>query len=227
MKVPVARWKYWWSYISEVPIESRETAYNDVINLCLVRGRFQLYTENAIYSFEDYYDNFYQTFKKINLDLLPGNQVLILGYAMASIPLMLENKFNRNFEYTGIEIDEEILDLANTYILPRLESKQTLICTDAKIFVETNTEKYDMICVDLFIDNIIPQKFETENFLKQLKEKLNPGGVLLYNRLANDNERKKVSSSFYETYFKPIFKNSEQIILDDNWIIVSDAKYLE
>lgn len=228
MTPAIPKWKFWLSYLFEIHIESRESEINETLHLILSRGRFQLYTENAIYSFEDLYDNFFQAFNELNLDLLPkAAEVLILGYGMASIPLMLEKKFHRNYRYTGVDIDEEIIDLANQYILPKLDCPQQLIYGDAQSFIFSTTDKYDMIIVDLFIDDLVPTKFEKTEFLSQVKNQLKPGGIVLYNRLANNEFTINQAELFLSDIFKPIFPEAHRTIIEDNWIIVSDKKYFK
>jgi len=228
MKPSIPKWKFWLSYLFEIHLESRESTINDTLHLVLSKGRFQLYTENAIYSFEDLYNNFYQAFKELDLDKLPqDSNVLILGYGMASIPLMLEKKFARNYSYTGIDVDEEIIDLANKYILPRLKSPQQLVFADARAFLFTATEKYDMIIVDLFIDDEIPTKFEKSNFLEAVEAQLKPGGLVLFNRLANSEFTTNQAKTFLSDIFTPIFPKADRTIIEDNWIIVSDKNYFK
>ena len=120
MKQPT--WKRWLSYIREIPIETSESEHNPFLNIVLRNGQYQLCTANAIYSYGDLYDNFSKAFKQIDLDKLPIKNVLILGFGLGSIPLMLEKMFHKKYYYTAVEIDPEVLRLANTYVLPELKS---------------------------------------------------------------------------------------------------------
>ena len=113
MKQP--KWKRLLSYLFEIHIESTSSDYNPHLYVSLQKGRYQLSTANAIYSFEDLYDNFSDAFKEIDLDQLNVQNVLILGFGLGSIPIILEQKFNKKYFYTGVEIDEEVLYLANKY----------------------------------------------------------------------------------------------------------------
>jgi len=228
MKPHIPIWKFWLSYLFEMHLESRESEINETIHLILSRGRFQLYTENAIYSFEDLYDNFFQAFQQLDLDKLPKDaKVLILGYGMASIPLMLEKKFQRNYQYTGVDIDEEIIDLANQYILPRIKSPQQLVIADASSFLYSTSEQYDMIIVDLFIDDIVPTKFEKSEFLEQVKNQLNPNGLVLYNRLTNSEFTTNQAKVFLSDIFTPIFPKAHRTVIVDNWIIASNKDFFK
>ncbi len=75
MKQPF--WKSLLSYIWEIPIESCASALNPDLHVSLKRGRYQLFTENAIYSYADLYDNFVKGFRQIDLSRLPNEDVLI------------------------------------------------------------------------------------------------------------------------------------------------------
>ncbi|MEL7021873.1 MAG: hypothetical protein AAGK47_09700, partial [Bacteroidota bacterium] len=103
MNVPT--WKKWLSYLTEIHIESAPSEINPHLYVSLRRGRYQLCTANAIYSYEDLYSNFYKAFEQVNLHKIKGDRVLILGYGMGSIPYILEKKMNYDFNYTAIEID--------------------------------------------------------------------------------------------------------------------------
>ena len=110
MKQPL--WKRFLSYLFEIHIESTSSEYNPHLYVSLQKGRYQLSTANAVYSFEDLYDNFSDAFKEIDLDRLNIQNVLILGFGLGSIPIILEQNFKKKYHYTGVEIDEEVLYLA-------------------------------------------------------------------------------------------------------------------
>ena len=219
MKQPL--WKRLLSYIFEFHVESTSSEHNPHLYVSLRKGRYQLSTANAIYSFEDLYDNFQEAFKKINLDQISIQNVLILGFGLGSIPIILEQNFEKKYHYTGIEIDEEVLYLANKYAIPGINSGIELVCTDAVNFVKLATTKYDMITVDLFQDDIIPQQFEQLAFLENLKNLLTPKGILLYNRLAFNKEDIKLSKFFYQNAFKKVFDEGTYLEVKDNWMLLN------
>jgi SAM-dependent methyltransferase len=219
-KIP--KWKEWLSYIYEFDIESVGSAVNEVLHVSYSKGRYQLSTENAIYSFGDLYTNFYYAFERLDLEKLKVENVLILGFGLGSIPLMLEKNFNQNYNYTGVEIDEEVIYLANKYVTNELDASIEMICADALMFLEVNEEKYDMICVDLFLDDIIPTQFEQQDFLIQIKNKLSENGILLYNRLALTDQDQLESETFFEMEFLPIFPKGRYLDVDGNWILLNE-----
>lgn len=221
MKPPL--WKKWLSYLTEFEIESTSSTYNPELTVSLTQGRYQLYTENAIYSFADLYDNFSSAFTQLNLDQLNGKDALVLGLGLGSIPVILE-KMGKSFNYTAIEVDEEVIYLFSKYTLPQLQSSVQMICADAHTYVMQETRKYDLILVDVFLDDIVPANIESDGYLKMLRSIIAPGGVLLYNRLAytpNDAENAK---KFYQKSFEPVFENGAALEVKGNLMLVSDKK---
>jgi len=185
MKVPsVPKWKYWLSYLVEQPIESIESEFNPVLHVSLIRGRYQLYTENAIYSFGDLYGNFKKSFQLLDLDALTGREVLILGLGLGSIPILLEKLTVSQWHISGVEKDDAVIYLANKYVLPTLQSTIQIYETDALAFVQQCQQSFDVICMDIFVDDQVPADFKTDAFLFELKRILSPDGLLLYNKLS-------------------------------------------
>ena len=219
-------WKRWWSYFMEVHIESTSSEYNPHLYVSLSRGRYQLCTANAIYSFEDQYDNFRKTFVRVDLDKLPGKEVLILGFGLGSIPILLEKIFDRDLYYTAVEIDEAVIELASKYALPDIQSPIEMICTDAAIYVDQEPATFDLICMDVFLDDVVPDTFEQASFLIGLKNILNSNGLLLFNRLASTKQDKLDSRRFFEDHFLKIFPQGAYLEVGGNYILLNDAAWL-
>ncbi len=214
-------WKKALSYLFEIHLESRSSEYNPELNVSLVDGRYQLYTEHAIYSFGDLYNNFRITFEKIALDQYAIEKVLVLGHGLGSIPYMLEKTFHKKYHYTGVEIDEEVIYLANKYVMQDLDSPQQMICADAYAYVAQCSEKFDLIAIDLFFDNIIPVKFEDLAFLEKIASLLNPGGLVLINRLADLPQAKEKTKLFFEQQFLQVFKTGRYLEVEHNWVLIN------
>ncbi|MBP6448000.1 MAG: fused MFS/spermidine synthase [Saprospiraceae bacterium] len=209
------------SYLTEVHLESVPSEYNDQLHVVLKNGRYQLCTENAIYSYGDKYDNFRKCFKKMQLPDSSGTKVLLLGYGMGSIPYMLEKVFMKNYRFTGVEIDPMVIYLASKYVLPELSSEISIIETDAATFVEQNEELFDIICIDIFIDDNIPPYFLTESFLMNVKEIIKESGVILFNHLGYTSLDVSKSKQYFETVFSKIFFDSTMIKVHKNIMMIS------
>lgn len=214
-------WKKFLSYLYEIHIESAPSEINPHLYVSLRKGRYQLATANAVYSYDDLYDNFSKTFKKMNLEDSTIQNVLILGFGLGSIPFMLEKVFQKKYSFTAVEIDENVLYLANKYVLPQLESNISMICADAHAFVMQCSEQFDLIAMDVFVDDKVPQVFESEDYMNRLKKLLAPNGRLLYNRLALTERDKSETKHFYETHFKKVFPAGTYLDVGGNWMLTN------
>ena len=220
-------WKSWLSQLMEIHVESASSEYNPHLYVSLRRGRYQLSTAKAIYSYADLYDNFVKAFQSIDLDKIPGKEVLLLGFGLGSIPTILEKTLQRRFYYTAVEVDEAVIDLASRYTLPDLESPIEIICADAYAFVMQSEAQYDLICMDVFIDDAVPSPFEEPEFVEALKDRLTPGGVLLYNRLTAAPKDVAKTQQFLHEVFLPVFPSGTSIHAQGNWILLNEQKLLK
>lgn len=207
------------SYLFDQHIESVSSDINPELYLLLVKGRYQLVTDKVIYSFEDKYDNFFDVFRYF--DFNKRTSCLILGFGLGSIPTMLEKSYKADLAYTGIEIDEEIVYLASKYVLDELQSPVDLIQADAGVFVEICEEQYDLICVDLFINDEIPEEFKTADFMDSCKQLLTANGVLVFNSLYLTKNDRQASRSFYNDVFKNEFPMAKAYHCGNNLMLVS------
>lgn len=225
MKAPT--WKIWLSYLMELHVESVESEHNPHLYVSLKQGRYQLSTANAVYSFADLYANFARAFGLVDLDRLPGREVLVLGLGLGSIPYMLEKTFRRDYHYTAVELDEAVLYLASKYSLPQLQSGIEVRQADAIAYVNQESARYDLICMDVFLDDYIPEPFEEESFLQRLHDLLSPGGLLLYNRLAATTRDKRRSRRFFEQHFGAVFPEGALLDVGGNYMLLNRRDYLK
>lgn len=212
-------WKKLLSYFTEVTLEHTKSAYNQELIVSMIGGRLQLSTREAIYSYEDKYDNFFRTFTKIQLP--EKANVLLLGFGLGSIPYMLEKKFGKQYHYTAVEIDDVVIYLASKYVLPSLTSEIELIQADAQAFVAVDSAKYDLIAMDIFISEKIPVIFETSDFLQDLKDSLTPGGVMLFNRLSKTAIEQQQTENYFRDVFLPQFPSATYVEVKGNRVLVS------
>lgn len=214
-------WKRWLSYFAEFHLESAPSDYNPHLYVALKQGRYQLCSEHAVYSYADLYANFFDAFQTLRLTDLPIQKVLILGLGLGSIPWMLERNFQQSYQYTAVEIDDSVIYLANKYALHQLASPITCIQADAFTFMAQNQEKYDMICMDIFLDDIIPRKFASLTFLRFLEQALADQGVLLYNRLSLTPDDREETLQFYTQCFKTVFPRGTYLDVQTNFMLLN------
>lgn len=223
-KIPF--WQKMMSYISPVKVECTSSSINPKLDLLLSQGRYQLCTPNAVYSYGDLYDNFTRAFDAIELDLLDIKNVLVLGFGLGSVPIILEKRFEKIYDYTAIEIDGKIIDLAKKYVLPDITSPIKIICNDALTYVQESIDKFDLIIVDVFVDNQVPTCFEEKSFLQNIQGLLVKDGLLMYNRLTNSKKELSDSKTFFEQKFKSIFHEATYLDVEGNWMLLNKSDIL-
>ena len=207
----------------DVHIESASSEFNEHLHVVLSKGRYQLLTNNAIYSYGDLYSNYRRAFERIQLSQRRVNNVLILGLGLGSIPYMLETRFQQKYHYTTVEIDETVAWLAHKYVTQYLKSPIEVICADAFAYVVQQAEEriYDMICVDVFVDDQIPSAIESKAFWNALKLMLGDTGILLFNRLYKTKTDRRLTKDFYESVFLNIFPDGDFMDVGGNWMITN------
>jgi len=216
----IPRWKKLLSHIVPLTLEETGSEQNPELTVTLDKGRLQLLSGDAIYSWDDLYKNFLIAFDQLKIDEQKIEDVLILGLGLGSIPYMLEKIFHRNYHYTAVEWDETVAELAAKYTLSRLSSPVEIVTADAEIFVQITEEQYDMVVVDIFEDDLTPPQFETMAFLQKCNNLIRPGGLLLFNRLhGGDRSVKIVTERFFERDFKAVFPEAWAIDTGGNWIL--------
>lgn len=226
MKIP--RWKIWLSHLWPVTLETASTEQNPELSVVLSKGRLQLLSGNAIYSWDDLYKNFLFAFDKLQVDQRKIDDVLLLGLGLGSVPFMLEKVFRVRCHYTTVEWDETVSALAAKYSLSRLESPVDIITGDAELFVQVTQEQYDMVIVDIFEDELTPPAFETTAFLEDCKSLLRPGGLMLFNRLhGSDPGIRHITERFFERDFKNVFPGAWAIDTGGNWILCAEKNFTQ
>lgn len=96
----------------------------------------------------------------------------------------LVKRFWRDYEpmhLDVVELDAEVVEIAyELFALPR-DERIRVIVGDGRAFLETSPETYDIIVIDAFDDDRIPQPLTTEEFLRTVRDHLSPDGVVAYN----------------------------------------------
>ena len=219
MEIP--KWKKWLSYLMEINLESSSSEHNAELHISLNKGRLQLSTANAIYSYADKYENFFKTFEQITLDT-QTEDVLILGFGLGSIPFMLENKFDKKYNYTGVELDDEVIYLASKYVLSSLKSDVLLVEADAINYMHQCTQTFDLICIDIFVDDQIPDAFLTYEFLTLVKDSLSEIGIVIFNHLADRPSYEQKARSYYNDVFLRVFPQGKYLQVLGNGMMITD-----
>ena len=223
---PYPAWRYYLSYLFEQRLESGRSEQTEHVEVLLRKGKLLLQANGAVYSWEDNYYNFREAFAALDWDRLPGNSVLVLGLGLGSVVQLAEEAFGQRLHYTAVEYDAVIAELAEHYLLYRLTSPVTTIIADAVAFVETCEDRFDLILVDLFVDDQVPEATADVAFLADLAELLRPGGCLISNRLAFRDKERVLSERYFDEVFRSVFAEAGRLRLPTNDMLFSEGSYM-
>ena len=118
------------------------------------------------------------------------SRALILGLGGGSAAKLIRKKWG-SCVIDGVDIDPVIVDLGNTY-LGMSKHNVNQIIDDAFIYVSNrgkSKSKYELICVDTYVESTFPEKFDSEEFLINTASCLSVNGVLMVNRLYSGKDR--------------------------------------
>ncbi|MCC6817132.1 MAG: fused MFS/spermidine synthase [Saprospiraceae bacterium] len=204
------------SYLNDIKFDERISEHSETLRVYLSNNRFKLVAGDAVYSEEDKYYNFLETFKNIKVKSKDFKDVLVLGLGLGSIPFMLERKFNLRYNYTVVEIDSEIISLFRKFVFNELSSGIDIINQDAQNFMLKNSKSFDLICVDLFINRFIPVQFLSSEFIKKLHSAMNPGAYLIWNTIEGNTKEENNQAEFFNSIFLNEFRNNSILKVVEN-----------
>lgn len=179
------------SYFISFNIEERTSNCSEKIYVKLINNQIIVDTEKVNYSFGSLHQVFCKAFKKIkSLNVACYKKVLILGFGAGSIYSILRNNYQFKRQIVAVEKDEVMIQLFHEYFKiedPNLQLSQE----DAIKFLETNNEKFDLLVIDLFIDDEVPKVFLSHQFIIQIQNKINKNGLLIWNYMVNNQIQKE------------------------------------
>jgi spermidine synthase len=79
------------------------------------------------------------------------------------------------------EIDPEVADIARGLFALPVDERISVTIGDGRVFVQTTVETYDIVIVDAFDDDRVPRHLTTEEFMREVRDRMSPDGVLAYN----------------------------------------------
>lgn len=200
-----------------LPITKKiKSEYSGDLELTLYMGNLVLDTKNANYS--------YGSMKRIlgfalqQIRLKDVKNMLLLGFGAGSVVQTLRKDLNFQQKITAIDIDPVIIEIAAQEFGIKADENTAVICADAYDFVKNETEKFDLVIVDLFIDVEIPQKFIALEFWQMLKKNINTKGFLIFNTLEKSAvelqqiERYLLSEGFSVQIFRQIERTNNLLV---------------
>jgi spermidine synthase len=183
------------SYFIPVNVHRRNSAISKSLEITWNNGELVMDSANTNYSYGSLQRILKKGLRKIGYsEVLKMDHILILGVAGGSVIKTIVNEVGFNGRISGVEIDKEIIRMANRYFklheIPNLE----IFIDDAFEFVLKTKEKYDLVIIDIFQDLNMPGFLFEKFFANRVGFLLNDNGFILFNTMLlteGDNLRNK------------------------------------
>lgn len=141
--------------------------------------------------------------------------ILVIGLGGGTLPAAL-GKLLPGAHIDAVEVDKAVISVADKFFDVRPTERLAIHEADGRTFVKRaiGKQSYDLVMLDAFDDEYIPEHMLTREFLNEVRQVMKPNGVLAANTFSNsalyDNE-----STTYQTVFGEFYnlRTNNRVIL--------------
>jgi cyclopropane fatty-acyl-phospholipid synthase-like methyltransferase len=210
------------SYLYPLNVHTRKSAISKTIEITWANGQLVLDSKNTNYSYGSLQRVLRLGLKNIGFEKVrPMPEILVLGVAGGSVIKTLVDEIGCKGRITGVEIDADIIKVANEYFgldqIPNLE----ITIDDAFEFALKTKKHYDLIIIDVFQDTEMPNFLFQKFFAERLGFLAKKGGFILFNTMTlngdHDSRNERYLSYFPKESFDcrclPRLENHNEVII--------------
>ena len=146
------------------------------------------------------------------------SRILIIGLGGGTLPMTLETIYPEA-QIDTAEIDPAVVQVARDWFLYKDSDKQKIHTIDGRVFVKRQLLrriKYDVIILDAFNGDYIPEHMMTIEYFRELKGILNDDGLLIANTFSTnrlfDHESVTYQTVFGNFYYAHSNRSGNRII---------------
>ena len=128
--------------------------------------------------------------------------ILIVGLGGGTLPTAFNDMYP-DAEITSVEIDPAVAKVARKYFDFKESERNRVVIKDARLHIKRQAlknKKYDLIILDAFGSDYIPEHLTTVEFLEEVKQVLSPQGVLASNTFSTSKFYHHESSTYAEVF---------------------------
>lgn len=181
------------SYLIPVNIYKKKSDVSQSLEVTWNNGQLVLDSKNTNYSYGSLQRILRKGLKYIGYERIKNfENILILGVAGGSVIKTLVDEVKFKGKISGVEIDQEIVTIANKYFELDKISNLEIFVEDAFEFVLRTKDKYDLIIIDIFQDTTMPNFLFQDFFINHINLLLKVNGFILFNTMVineKDNQR--------------------------------------
>ncbi|EKE77881.1 spermidine synthase [Gallaecimonas xiamenensis] len=151
-------------------------------------------------------------------------QILMVGLGGGTVPALLHRLYPKA-SLDVVEIDPAVVKVAKAYFGFKEAANMQVTVSDARVFVKRAGLKqahYDLILLDAFNGDYIPEHLMTREFLEEVKALLSPAGVLVANTFSSSKLYHHESAT-YRAVFGPFLNFRQPKVTLSRVIIASQG----
>ena len=180
------------SYLFPFAQKKYTSKISGVLEINLVDGKKVLDTRNSNYSYGSLQKILHRGLEEINFDDTVQN-VLVLGMGGGSIVETIRTNLKSNAFIELVDIDEEIISIAKNEFDLEKYGNIKLILSDAAEYINATKQNFDVIVIDVFIGDTVPDQFTETKFINSVCQHLKPNGKLIFNTMRSTMSREVFS----------------------------------
>lgn len=189
------------SYFLPINVIKRKSSVSDSIEVTWNNGELVIDSKNTNYSYGSLQRILKKGLKYIGYDRVKKfDKILVLGVAGGSVIKTLVDDVKYKGQIIGVEIDPEIIEIANTYFKINEIENLEIVIEDAFEFVLRTKDKFDLIIIDVFQDTKMPSFLFEVHFIQRVNSMLNTNGFILFNTMVI-NEKNRIRNLDYRKNF--------------------------
>lgn len=189
------------SYFIPINVIKKNSSISKTLEVTWNNGELVLDSKNTNYSYGSLQRILKKGLKYIGFERIRNfENILILGVAGGSVIKTLVDEVKFKGKITGVEIDKEVVEIANKYFKLNEIKNLELFVDDAFEFVLKTKDKYDLIIIDIFQDTTMPNFLFEDFFINRINFLLNVDGFILFNTMVI-NEKNRIRNLDYKKKF--------------------------
>ncbi|WP_180904186.1 spermidine synthase, partial [Flavobacterium chungangense] len=185
------------SYLIPIKVFKKKSGRSKTIEVTWNNGELVLDSENTNYSYGSLQRILRYGLRNIGFKTIQKmNHILVLGVAGGSVIKTLIDEIEFKGKITGVEIDSDMIQIANEYFNLSEIKELEIIFEDAYEFVLKTKNQYDLIIIDIFEDTNMPNFLFERFFSERICSILKDQGFVLFNTMIL-NEKDNVRNRKY------------------------------
>jgi spermidine synthase len=210
------------SYLIPIKIFRKKSARSKMIEVTWTNGELVLDSENTNYSYGSLQLILRYGLRNIGYKAILGmDHILLLGVAGGSVVKTLVDEIEYKGKITGVEIDSDMIQIANDYFNLNQIKQLEIIIDDAFEFVLKTKQQYNLIIIDIFEDTKMPNFLFERFFSERICSLLKDQGFVLFNTMILDEahnirNRKyiaEINAKLYSSKMLPRIEDHNELII--------------